>query len=287
MYVLGIVRIAFGILVVAWSFSLLPNMLDLFGPDGVAPAPESIRYGWGLLHVWNNDTAVWIVWALLLVGGIALTLGWRSRVAALLVFVCILSFQRRDVWVFNSGDFLLRIEAFFLVLAPSGAALSLDRLRTAGSFWSAQVRSPWVIRLLQIQVSIIYLDTVRDKLAGTTWTGGTAVSYALRLIDLNNFPTPTWLSMSPLIVNVATWGTLLIELALGVLVWNRKLRPWVLAAGVILHLLIMVSLVVAFFSLAVFVLYLAFIPPETAQGWIDRRRPSAAPTPVVAQQQDP
>jgi hypothetical protein len=65
--------------------------------------------------------------------------------------------------------------------------------------------------------------------------------------------------------NVLTWGTLGAEIALGVLVWNRRWRPWVLACGVALHLSISVALEVGFFSASMFVLYLAFIPPERAK----------------------
>jgi hypothetical protein len=55
-----------------------------------------------------------------------------------------------------------------------------------------------------------------------------------------------------------------IELSLALLVWNRRLRPWVLSAGVLLHLGVDWSLRVGFFSLAVFVLFIAFIPPDRA-----------------------
>jgi hypothetical protein len=54
------------------------------------------------------------------------------------------------------------------------------------------------------------------------------------------------------------------------------LRPRALAIGVVFHLAIAVSIRVGVFSLAVFVLYLAFIPPETASAlilrWRDRLR---------------
>jgi hypothetical protein len=73
-----------------------------------------------------------------------------------------------------------------------------------------------------------------------------------------------------LLVNLATWGTLALELALGVLVWNRRLRPWVLAAGVIMHMMIMITIAMAFFSLAMFVLYLAWISPDTVERLPDK-----------------
>src|SRR5262249_36412095 len=226
----------------------------------------------GLLHIASSDRAVVAVWVLLLLAALALTVGWHTRLAALVVFVAVLSFQRRDIFVFNSGDVVVRVEALYLALAPAGAALSLDRRRTAGSFWDAQVRAPWALRLMQGQLSIIYLSTVHDKLTGTTWNQGTAVSYALRLTDLRAFALPDWLTTNAVLMNLATWGTLVLEISLGVLVWNRRLRPWVLGAGVVMHLIFLLTLAVAFFSAAMYVLYRSFVPHETARSWVDRLR---------------
>jgi hypothetical protein len=269
---LGLVRIGYGLVMTGWAFSLLPDLLTFFGTRGVQPGPPSIPYTWGLLHGWRSDPAVWTVWGLLLASAVALTVGWHSRLAALLLFACVLSFERREPYIFNSGDGLLRIESLYLVLAPAGAALSLDRRRTAGSFWRAQVRAPWVLRLMQIQLSVVYLSTAHDKLAGVTWNNGTAVSYALRLLDLRNVGAPQWLVMNPLLMNLAAWVTLALEISLGVLVWNRRWRLRVLAVGVVLHLVILVALAVGFFTFSMFVLYLAFLPPEVAGRWVERVR---------------
>jgi hypothetical protein len=270
MYTLGLVRIGFGALAVAWTLSLLPDLYDLFGPNGVAPQQPNRAYQWGVFDVWTGEPALLIGWGVLLVSAIALTVGWHSRLAAVLVFVLILAFQRRDPFVFNAGDVLIRIEALFLALSPCGAALSLDRRRTAGSFWSAQMRAPWPLRLMQVELSIIYLFTVQMKLAGETWPQGTAVSYALRLRDMQILPSPAWVTSNALIINVSTWGTLVLELSLGILVWNPRLRPWVLAAGVVMHLAIMITIAVAFFTFAMYILYLAFVSPDTVQRLPDK-----------------
>jgi hypothetical protein len=78
-------------------------------------------------------------------------------------------------------------------------------------------------------------------------------------------PTPHWLTANALLMNVATWGTLALELSIGILVWNKRFRPWVLAGGVVMHSLIMITIAVGFFAPATFVLYLAFIPAETVR----------------------
>ncbi|TFV59175.1 hypothetical protein E4P42_09500 [Mycobacterium sp. PS03-16] len=278
-YTLGLVRIAFGLLMTAWTLSLYPALADLFGPQGVVPRPPTADFTWSVLRLFPDDRAVFIAWILLLVASLALTVGWHSRLAAVLVFILVISFERRNPFVMNAGDVLLRIEALFIALAPSGAALSLDQRRRAGSFWHAEKRAMWPIRLMQIQVSVIYVSTVIAKLHGETWQEGTAVAYSLRQRDLLFFTTPTWITDTLVISNVLSWGTLVIELAIGLMVWNRRWRPWVLAAGVALHVSILFSMAIGLFSLAIFVLYLAFLPSERARAiadaaaaWLRRRR---------------
>lgn len=261
-YPLGLIRIAFGALMVAWTLSLLPDLRVFFGPNGLMPRPFLQDGAWSVFALWNSDMALLIGWCVLLICSVALTLGWHSRLAAVMVFVLVVSLQRRDILVFNSGDVLIRIEALFLAVSPCGAALSLDRRRAVGRFWSAQDRAVWPIRLFQVQLSLIYLTTVYVKLDGNGWRDGSAVSYALRIQDMLIVSAPQWITTDQVLMNIATWGTVMLEIALGVLVWNRLCRPWVLTAGLVMHTMIMVSICIGFFSLAMFVLYLAFVPPD-------------------------
>ncbi|MGV0644369.1 HTTM domain-containing protein [Mycolicibacterium sp. XJ2546] len=269
-YTIGLIRIAFGALVILWALELKTNLYIRFGTEGVLPRPPSSAYTWSIFERYSTDTALLVGWIVLIVAAIALTVGWHSRIAAILVFILIVSFERRNPWVFNAGDMLIRIEALFLALAPSGAALSFDQRRRTGSFWSAQHRTVWALRLIQIQVSIIYVSTVIAKLRGETWQNGTAVLYSLRQYDMLMMPTPAWVTENLVVANAMTWGTLVIELAIGLLVWNRRCRPWVLAAGVVLHVSIMLTIAVGLFSFAMFVLYLAFIPPERVKAMADK-----------------
>ena len=284
-YSLGAVRIGFGVLAVAWTASLLPDLYSMFGREGVAPHEPTSPYRWSLFEAWSSDRALLIGWIVLLVAAAAMTIGWHSRLASLTVLVMILSFQFRDPGVFNSGDVLVRIEALFLALSPCGAALSLDQRRRVGSFFSAQIRPQWPIRLLQVQLSLIYLSTVAVKMRGDAWPRGTAVSYALRLHDMLIIQAPHWFTNNALLINVATWGTLVLELALGTLVWSRRIRPWVLGAGVVMHSTIIVTMGVGFFTPAIFVLYLAFVSPEPIERFITRRQNATPETSELAEAQ--
>ena len=271
-YTVGLVRIAFGVIVIMWALELKTNFYARFGSQGVLPKAPNLPSSWSVFDLFPGDQALMVGWVVLLVSAVALTVGWHSRLAAILVFVLILSFERRNPWIFNAGDMLIRIEALLIALAPCGAALSLDQRRHTGSFWSSQECKLWALRLMQVQVSIIYVSTVIAKLRGDTWQNGTAVLYSLRQYDMLVVPTPDWFTSNLLIMNLLAWGTLVVELAIGILVWNRRWRPWVLAAGVGLHLSIMLTLEIGLFSFAVFVLYLSFVPSDRIEAVADRWR---------------
>jgi hypothetical protein len=289
-YTLGLVRIAFGLLVVAWSFALLPDLFSMLGQHGVAPQYPLDEFRWTVFAVWPQDTALLIGWVLLLVASMAMTVGWHGRIAAVTVFVLLYSFVRRGVYAFNAGETVMTIVALILALSSCSAALSLDQRRRSGSFWSAETLAQWPVRLMQVQMSLIYLMAVQAKLANLYWTNGSAVAYTWRTDGQWAFlAAPEWLSDSPLLVNVATWGTLVIEAALAILVWNGAFRVWVLAAGVVMHLSMMFTLDIGFFSLAMFVLYLAFVPPEVVHSLPERlkalrTRRSRAPSPQPDEQ---
>jgi Vitamin K-dependent gamma-carboxylase len=270
---LALVRVAFGLVTLVFAASLAPSLGPFFHEDGIFPTRlPAAKWGvWTLLDPFTSDLAVLAVFLALVVASVCLILGYRTRLAAAATFVCLMSLERRNPFIFNSGHGLLRLISLYLMLAPSGASLSLDRLRTARDrFWEFPERAAWPLRLMQVQLSAMYITAAWDKLRGETWADGTAVSYALR--DLPRFEAPSFVTNTELISTLATWATPVTELAIGVLVWNRRLRPWALAAGLLFHIGIALTIRVGVFSLAVFVLYVAFIPPETANALILRFR---------------
>lgn len=267
---LAVFRIAFGLVVTAWTLTQLPYLFTFFGPDGLLPNPPKVAAGqWGLLNTVNSVPAVSVVWLATLLAGIALTVGASPRIASIVVLLGLIAFERRNPSLLNSGDILLRVMAVYLVFAPSGESLSWDRWRRhRDAFWEFPLRAPWAMRMLQVQVSIIYVSAVWAKVAGAPWREGTATTFALRMLDQLRFPTPSFVSSSTLLTEWMTFGTLLVELSVGILVWNRRARPWVLGAGALMHLGIEISIMVGFFSIAMWCLYLVFVPPETAERWL-------------------
>jgi hypothetical protein len=297
-----VLRIAFGLVATVWMFSLIPVLEPFFGAGGVIPPREQLPFGgWTMFTLIQGTPLIWVLWVAGVLGAVALTVGFRTRLAALIVFVVIMSAIRSAPLAFNAGDALMRLVAFYLLLMPAGSAASVDRWRADPEHvWSFPRRPPWALRLAQIQISVIYISTVWEKTGGAGWRNGTAVSYAVRIGEVTRLPVPSFVTDSPLLAELATFGALATELAIGILVWNRAARPWVLALGVLLHLSIELTLAVGFFSLTIITLYLAFLPPERAERVLlwgrDRwgrwsRRPSARESvsgePVVEREPEP
>ena len=268
-------RIACGLLVLGWTFSLLPDLHAFLDDDGLTAQAVDGTRGW-----WTLDL-VSPYGALLLLGlaGVALLLGWHTRIAAVVVAVLLIVVQRRDVYVLNSGDLLLREMAFYVALMPAGEVWSLDARRRGTS----SPRAPWGLRILQLQVSMVYLFSVAAKLHGDTWQDGTAVGRAVQLADLQRFVVPEGVATSVTMSALMTYGTLLVEGTLVFGLWLPRFRWFVMAAGVSIHLGIEATLLIGWFSLAVISCYLAFVPADvlrTAVSWVQRRVRPAPPSPA-------
>jgi hypothetical protein len=280
---MAVLRIAVGLLTVAWTLSMLPDANTFLSRSGVQR---------GLPHYDSGAWAVqlgppYIVLAVLLLAGVGLALGWRTRIVSVVVAVLLLAVQRRDPWVLNSGDLLLRELAFFVMLMPAGETWSLDARRRERSGLAERRRAPWALRLVQLQVSALYLFSVWAKVRGVDWNDGTAVGIALQLEDLQRFTLPAALSTSLLVSAVLTYSSLAVEASLAFGLWLPRLRYWVMAAGVGLHLGIEASLLIGFFSLAVISSYLAFVPPEHLRALVARVQTLRAARGAPASARDP
>jgi hypothetical protein len=259
-------RVAVGLLTIGWTLSLLPDAETFLGSDGVQPSLPTVRDGAWVIGLGPPYIALGV----LLLAAVALTLGWRTRLASVVVTVLLLAIQRRDPWVLNSGDLLLRELAFFVMLMPAGETWSLDARRRG----TERLRAPWALRLVQLQICAVDLFSVWSKVRGTAWNDGTAVGIALQLEDLQRFTVPEALATSVAVSTFLTYSSLVVEAGLAVGLWLPRLRYWVMAAGIGLHLGIEASLLIGWFSLAVIGSYVAFVPATHVRAAV--RRAAAA-----------
>ena len=260
---------------------MLFDVPALLGENALLP-PElaSDRFRWITL---DTSTEIRLGLAGLVLASLAIVVGWKPTIWLLVAFVLLVAVQRRNPLVLNSGDIILRDLTLLLALTPTGAALSLDRYRRLGrdGLYSAGMVAPWGLRLVQLQVMVVYLFAFWSK-SGNEWREGIAVSTALRLRDLQRFGQLDVFVENIWIVAALTWGTLVVELMLGTMLWYKPLRPLLIVLGVLLHLSIGGLMLVGFFGLAMVAGLMTFLDGDAIEASMRaRRRGQSAPESVA------
>ncbi len=269
--------------IVLWTVTMLFDVTALLGEHAVLP-PElaSDRFRWITL---DTSAEIRLALAGLIAASLAIIVGWKPTIWLLVAFVLLVTVQRRNHLILNSGDIVLRDLTLLLAFTPTGAALSLDRYRRHGrdGLYTAGIVAPWGMRLVQLQVMVVYLFAFWSK-SGDEWREGIAVSTALRLQDLQRIGQFDVLVENIWIVAALTWGTLIVELMLGTLLWYKPLRPLLIVLGVLLHLSIDGLVLVGFFGLTMIGGLMTFLDGDTIeQSMRARRRRQSADESVDAE----
>jgi hypothetical protein len=240
-------RAWFGFLALVNLLLLWPDMPMWLAQDGVLPpSVHSGLVSGSRLSVYTfmgySDDAISVIRALGLFGGLGLLTGTVPQLAAFCMWLAIASFSWRNPHILHSGDNLLRIGSFFLMFAQSDGALSVPRYLAfkfrpgyAATLSGDPVKVPaWPQRILQLQLCVVYLVTGLWKAKGVPWQSGTAVGTVLQLGEFQRFPIPDFI-MTPLMSQIMTYSTLVIELGFPFLIWVPRLRVPVLLTGLALH----------------------------------------------------
>jgi hypothetical protein len=282
---LGLIRLAVGLLAL-WNYAVIG--LDLrsnLGSDGWA-SPEALRAFYG---GWKWGSTAWSLWLLVpdrllpvawtagLVVLALFTLGFWSRVTAVLAWVILVSTSRRaPVLFFGFDEAMLTWTMYLAASGASGQALSLDRLlargrrrkQTAGSTGSpvvATVSANLGLRLIQLHLCLIYAAAGLSKLQGRAWWSGDATLMIL-LAPEYRVGHLAWLAGYPRLLNLLTHGTVALEILYPILVWVRVCRPLMVLGMVGLHLGIILTMGLTEFSLSMIAANLAFVSPRWLRG---------------------
>ena len=261
-------RIFLGTLILVNLALILPDFHHWFGIRGsLTPEVARTLSGGGGLNLLNllpaTDASAWVVFWLAVVASITLAIGFFTRTSAAVAFVCMVTLNHRNTIMVNSGDSIIRIMLFFLVFSQAGAAYSIDRLiRVARGLEAGPPKpsAPWAMRLISIQIAFVYLYTFVWKAMGGMWLNGTALYYTARLTEFWRFPLPYFFEHM-WAIKLATWGTLILEFSLGVLVWIKEFRYWVLLGGVLLHVGIDYTMNIPLFGPIMMASYITFVDP--------------------------
>jgi hypothetical protein len=242
-------------------------------PDGPGPLTGAKRMIWTHFDFVQTPKLMWAVHVVALSIFFCLTIGFFSRIMAVLAYLLAVSYANRVTpGAYFGLDKINCMLAMYLMLGPCGARYSVDRLwrlrRGAPPEVAPSASANAAIRLIQLHMCVIYLFSALGKLQGRSWWSGDAVWYSVATLEYQSLDM-TWLWHHQYLVNFLTHVTVFFELSYAALIWPRLTRPWMLLLAVLLHGGIAVALGMPTFGLVMLIGNLAFVSPKTVRKVFD------------------
>ncbi len=275
---LAVFRILLGFFLLLNGVSLIQDFDYWYGvgSESFVPLQDSFNLYSGFrinIYKWLSPTtnSAWFVLITYIISSIGIMVGFKTRISTIICFILLVSMQNRNFAILNSGDTVMRCILFLMMFAPTHVKYSVDAyIRSkAGVPYPAEV-SILTIRLLQLQFALVYFATVLFKLKGYDWVEGTAVYYSSRLVNFQRLLVPVVFDY-PWLIKFSTWFALIVEFAMGALIWVKEWRRIVLILGVVLHIGIELTMDIGFFEWVMISCYLLYVEPgeiKLAQNWI-------------------
>ncbi len=268
-------RIAFGALMLKEALYHIPMAEIFYSDSGILSRSVLEATFWGghfsLMNVLSQNwmaVAFFSAWALIALG---LLVGYRTRLMTVLNFIFLLSVVNRNPVIASGADMAMIAFAFWSLFIPLGQCYSIDARRTPKS----KTIYAFPVRMLQIQLAIIYIFTMIIKLQGHSWAAGDALYLALH-VKMYTFPLGDWLlANAPVgLLQALTGFTLLVEGAFTLLVFAPFLQPYLrglgLILGAVLHIGIGLMMAIPNFPLVMLSVYLVFFDSRWVD-WLEKR----------------
>jgi predicted DCC family thiol-disulfide oxidoreductase YuxK len=277
---LELARIGVGAAALVHYAQSTPYLLDLWGETGWMPYARVME----TYDPWKQSVFFyfsapwqWVVFHLLfLFCCTALMAGWRTSWVKWIVLIGHISYNYRNPSLTYGVDKIMASLLFILCLAPVGRAMSFDRVRAVRKVKLTNLEavvppyySPWAgacTRLMQIQMAALFFYSAVSKLRGDEWWSGDAVWIVFTTSEHYNRFALDLLASQYWLVNLATYGTILIELGYTFLIWQRSTRPYFLAGALFLHVMFALLMGLFYFSFTMTMGHMSFVRPE----WLTR-----------------
>ncbi|MBO9665210.1 MAG: HTTM domain-containing protein [Bdellovibrio sp.] len=191
-----------------------------------------------------------------------LTLGIGGRAIMWLSWVIYVGFMHRDYPVHFGADVIGSLFLFYMSFTNSCERLSvLNLLKKKTTFKEADILSSMMIRMMQVQIMVIYAYTGWEKLKGASWWDGTAMWSVLANPQMTTFDF-TFLRAVPWVLPIIGFTTIIFEVYFPpMVIWNKSRYIWLLM-GVSMHLGIGLFMGLMPFATVMMATYFLFIDPK-------------------------
>ncbi len=209
-------RIALALIIISDLVIRAGDLQAFFTDSGIWPTHLIKNFGWqpgywSFHALSGNEGFTWALFALHFLFAISLLVGYKTRLATILVWVFTISLHNRNLFILQSGDDLLRLTLFWGIFLPWGNALSFDSKKYATKKQVSSLASMGYLLL----ISSVYLFTVFFKNSSEWHNEGTAIYYALSLEQIR-LPVGDWLYQHPSLMKALTHLVYIIEIIIPV-----------------------------------------------------------------------
>ncbi|QDK37788.1 HTTM domain-containing protein [Bdellovibrio sp. NC01] len=190
-----------------------------------------------------------------------LTLGIGGRWIMWLAWILDAAFIQRNYAANFGADIIAALFLFYMSFTQSCERLSvLNLFRKKTVFKQSDMVSSMMIRMMQVQISVLYAYTGWEKLKGMSWWDGTALWSVLANPQMTtaNFD---FLRNVPWVIPMIAYSTMIYEIYFPAMVsWNKTRYFW-LALGVFFHSGIAIFMGLGAFAMTMMSTYFLFLDP--------------------------
>lgn len=240
---------------------LLPAAGELWGPQSLIP-----RNVWPEFTILNllDLPAVRPYYSLFLAAHVLLLVAGMTcvwpRTVALLIYVSAMNLNNRAWVTLDGGDNLMQLMLLYLIVMDPSPA---DGERRPGFVtYANNALTNAAFLMARLQVVAVYLVAGLGKVDGELWQNGTALFYTLSVDDFSLPGVQRLMAQFPILSVAGTYATLAYQIAFPWLIWNPRVRPYLMAFGTFLHLQIALVMGLFTFGLAVMASYAIFFTDE-------------------------
>jgi len=269
--VAGILRILLGTIALLFFLAHFRERQLIWGPDGqidwsyfanfAGPLKVIEFYAWSSTVGWSQ-----VVYAISIVACLGFTLGVCPRVSAILLALLVRSAFDRNWEVLDGGHNILGLTLVYLSFAdlryaalwvpkplkwltqPLPSQIQTQILAFGDSI--RRISHNLAMSVILIQIALLYFWSVFYKIGGHKWQDGTAVYYVMRANEFSLPGISQIIYTNATLVTLLTLSTLVFQMSMPFLMWNRKCKPYLFLAAASFHTGIAVFMGLVYFSMS-------------------------------------
>ncbi|MBI2720559.1 MAG: HTTM domain-containing protein [Bacteroidetes bacterium] len=263
---LALMRIGVALIVMCDLLIRAGDLTAHYTDKGLWPTDLIHTFGWKAGYWSLHELSGSFLWTLILfvihfVFALALLVGYKTRIATLVVWLLYISLHNRNLFVLQAGDDLLRLLLFWGLFLPWQAHYSIDAKQGIAKPVQHHLGTCGYLLL----IASVYFFTVNLKDSSEWRSEGSAIYYALSLDQLRLPGAGDWLYAHPLLMKCCTHFLFYAECAIPFLILfpskNGYLRGIAFCLIFFIHSCIGLTLYVGLFFIINIVSAIGMMPP--------------------------